>query len=194
MRIEQIDQQTVKVVLTQDDMDSFDITYEEMDYQDPNTKRVLMELLQRIRDEMQMDLGGGRLFVEAFPYLDGGCVLYICNIPAEGDKRARPVKKPSGFNTPIVFEFENLSLLTAACGRLIQRYNHIILKSALYLYEEKYRLLLYSYFKQDEKLIALVSEYGRYVGKGAVQSSFVKEHAKLLLESNAVETLSELIP
>lgn len=191
MRIEQIDKQTVKVILTQADMDDFDITYEEMDYKDPNTRRVILELLQRIKDEMAVDFGGGKLFVEAFPYLDGGCVLYICTIAAESEKKPRP-KNTSSFNTPLVFEFDELGLMTAACGRLQLRYNHIILKSALYLYENRYRLLLYTYFKLDDKLIAMVSEYGRYIGKGSIQSSFVKEHARCLLETNAIETLAAL--
>ena len=191
MRIEQIDRQTVKVILTQADMDGFDITYEEMDYKDPNTRRVILELLRRIKDEMAVDFSGGKLFVEAFPYLDGGCVLYICTITAEGERKPRS-RNTNSFNTPLVFEFGELGMLTAACERLLLRYNHIILKSALYLYENKYRLLLYSYFKLDDKLVALVGEYGSYIGKGSIQSSFVREHAKCLIEANAVETLASL--
>lgn len=97
MKIEQIDQQTIKVVLTPRDMDSFDITYEEMDYKDPNTKRVILELLHQIKKETSMDFNGGKLFVEAFPYLDGGCVLYICTIPASAETtpKTRQTQKPA---------------------------------------------------------------------------------------------------
>ena len=42
MKIEQIDPQTIKVILTQTDMDSFDITYDDMDYKDPHTKQVIL--------------------------------------------------------------------------------------------------------------------------------------------------------
>ena len=193
MRIEQIDRQTIKVVLNQTDMDSFDITYEEMDYKDPNTKRVLLELIRRIKEETDMDFNSGKLFVEAFPYSDGGCVLYICTIPvsAESTPQNRPAQKRAVFNTPLVFEFDGLEALGSACKHLFLQYNHIILKSALYLYGQAYRLLIYSYFKLDNKLIAMVSEYGRYIGKGGIQSAIVREHAKCLLEANAVETISE---
>ena len=193
MKIEQIDQQTIKVVLTPRDMDSFDITYEEMDYKDPNTKRVILELLHQIKKETSMDFNGGKLFVEAFPYLDGGCVLYICTIPvsAETTPKTRQTQKPAVFNTPLVFAFRELEPLADACKHLFLQYNHIILKSALYLYEHQYRLLVYSYIKLDDKLIGLVSEYGRFIGKGSIQASLVKEHAKCLLESNAIETISE---
>lgn len=192
MKIEQIDRQTIKVILSPLDMDRFDLTYEEMDYKDPNTKRVILELLHRIKQETDLDLNDGRLFVEAFPYLNGGCVLYICTVSGELPPKSRTVqKRTSGFNTPLVFGFKSLELLSAACEHLVLQYNHIILKSALYLYETEYRLLIYSYFKLDDRLIALVSEYGRYIGKGAVPSSVVKEHAKCLLDSGAIETISE---
>ena len=191
MRIEQIDKQTIKVILTPDDMEDLDITYEEMDYKDPNTKRVILELLHQIKDETAVDLSRGKLFIEAFPYANGGCVLYICTIGLEGQPQAQTAQKRAGFNTPLVFEFSDINLMAAACEHLLLQYNHIILKSALYLYERKYRLLGYSYFKLDNKIIALVSEYGDYIGKGTVRSSFVKEHAKCLLESNAIETVSE---
>lgn len=192
MKIEQIDQQTIKVVLTPLDMEHFGITYEEMDYKDSNTKRVILELLHRIKQETEINFNDGRLFVEAFPYLNGGCVLYICTVPADISSKSHPSKKQvNGFNTPLVFAFDSLELLTAACKHLLLQYNHIILKSALYLLEEEYRLLIYSYFKLDDRLIALISEYGQYLGKGAVPASVVKEHAKCLLDTNAIEIISE---
>ncbi len=193
MKIEQIDGRTVKIILTQRDMDGFDITYDEMDYKDPNTKRVILELLHRIRQETDIELSEGKLFVEAFPCLNGGCVLYLCTVPQESKPQSRTAPKSTGFNTPLVFEFDDLDLLTAACRHLFLQYNHIILKSALYLYEGRYRLLVYSYFKLDNRIIALVSEYGRCIGKGSVSASVVKEHAKCLLDTDAIETISEAL-
>ena len=195
MKIEQIDPQTIKVILTQTDMDSFDITYDDMDYKDPHTKQVILELLRQIKQEITIDFNSGKLFIEAFPYLNGGCVLYICTIALENEK-AEPsasVSRRTGFNTPLVFEFDDINLLTDTCSRLLQQYNHIILRSALYWYENKYRLLIYSYFKLDNKIISLVKEYGNYIGKGTVQSSIVREHAKLLIENNAIETVSQYL-
>ena len=137
MRIEQIDKQTIKVILTPNDMEDLDITYEEMDYKDPNTKRVIFRTSASDKEETTIDLNRGKLFIEAFPYADGGCVLYICTIGLEGQPNNQTNQKRSGFNTPLVFEFPDIDLLAAACSHLLLQYNHIILKSALYLYEKK---------------------------------------------------------
>ena len=193
MRIEQIDHRTIKVILTASDLDRLDITYEEMDYKDPNTKRVILELLHHVRKETDVDLQGGRLLVEAFPGIGGGCVLYICAISEEKGISRTPAAAKGGFNTPLVFGFSNLEQLTSACKQMVLQLHHIILKSALYRYQSEYRLLIYSYFKSDDRLIGLVCEYGRYLGKGSLPASVVKEHATCLLESNAVEVITETL-
>ena len=156
---------------------------------------MILELLRQIKQEMTIDFTRGKLFIEAFPYLNGGCVLYICTIAMENDKTesSASAARRTGFNTPLVFEFDDIDLLTDTCTRLLQQYSHIILRSALYLYENKYRLLIYSYFKLDNKIISLVKEYGHYIGKGTVQSSIVREHAKLLIENNAIEIVSQYL-
>ncbi len=193
MRIEQIDHQTIKVILTASDLDRLDITYEEMDYKDPNTKRVILELLHHIRRETDINLQEGRLLVEAFPSIGGGCVLYICAISEEGSKSRISATAKSGFNTPLVFGFSDLERLASACNQMILQLHHIILKSALYRYQSEYRLLIYSYFKSDDRLIGLVCEYGRYLGKGSLPASVVKEHATCLLESDAIEVITETL-
>ncbi len=194
MRIEQIDHHTIKVILTASDLDRLDITYEEMDYKDPNTKRVILELLHHVRRETDIDLQEGRLLVEAFPSIGGGCVLYICAISGEAGSKSRiPATAKGGFNTPLVFGFSDLERLASACKQMVLQLHHIILKSALYRYQSEYRLLIYSYFKSDDRLIGLVCEYGRYLGKGSLPASVVKEHATCLLESNAIEVITETL-
>ena len=47
--------------------------------------------------------------------------------------------------------------------------------------------------RTDEKLIKLLGEYGRYFGKGDVKVSFIKEHAKFIIEDAAVETLVDYV-
>ena len=98
-------------------------------------------------------------------------------------------KKASvGFNSPLIFRFKELKSLLAACKRLFHQYSHLIRKSSLYLLDEEYFLILYSYLRTDEKLIKLLSEYGKYFGKGEIKLSFMNEHARCIVEDAAVET------
>lgn len=189
LTIEQLDQQTIKVTLSPCDMDGYELTYEEMDYNCPNTRRVILKLLQEIKTETKLDLSRGKLFIEAFPYEEGGCILYINVINGlEGRQRRR-----AGLNTPLAFSFDSLETLGGACASLCGNYSHLILKSALYREGEHYLLLLYSFFKMDDKLAAIVCEFGRYQGKGERIAARAAEHAHCLLPEKAIETIARCL-
>jgi negative regulator of genetic competence, sporulation and motility len=194
LTIELIDKKTVRIFLSFDDMQQLCITYDQMDYKDPDTKRVILNLLQRVREQTSIDLSEGKLFIEAFPHSEGGCVLYVNVVnPQMPIPLSKPKRYKNNFNTPIIFEFGNIDNVINVCDKLFNQYSHLILKSSLYLLDQKYMLLIYTYFKMDDKIVALVSEYGQLVGKGAVKGSFIKEHAKPIVDNIAIETIVEYL-
>jgi negative regulator of genetic competence, sporulation and motility len=187
LKIEKIDEKTIRILLSAQDMEAYHITYEQMDYNDLATKRAILNIIQQVRQKANIAVEFSKLFVEAFPNDDGGCILYV-NV--SDSFTAAPVeRKTTSFDTPLVFEFDSLNLLTAACSRLWIHDNHLMIKTSLYLYEKKYRLLLYTYCRMEQKIIQQLQEYGHYIGKGAVVAAFVKEHAKTILSEHAVETI-----
>ena len=190
MKIEPLDEKTIKVVLSRRDMEGFQLTYEEMDCQNAGTKRVIRRLLDEIREQADLDLSRGRLYIEAFPYADGGCILYVNLLESAPAGRAG---RKTSFDTPLVFAFDSLDTLTALAARLERQYGHVILKNALYLMEGRYYLLIYTYFKMDAQLTHLLNEYGSFVGKGAVPSALIQEHARELIPSDAAQVLTRYL-
>lgn len=189
LKIELLDDKTVKVLLSKVDMTAYNLSYEEMDYKNPQTKRVILKLIEEIKKEVKINLSTGKLFIEAFPYADGGCILYVNLLDAgKADALSQKKLKP-GFDTPLIFVIDDLNYLGVLSNRLVTRYSHIILKSALYLWESNYYLLLYTYFKMDSEIIKLIGEYAKLYGKGNVQSAIVKEHAKELITNDAIAML-----
>lgn len=194
MKIELLDDKTVKVVLSNADMVHFNITYDDMDYKNPDTKRVILQLVDQIKREVSVDLSTGKLFIEAFPYADGGCILYVNLIDINsGKSKPGSHRYKTSFDTPIIFCFKDINALAGLSKRLISQFGHIILKNSLYLYHDKYYLLIYTYFKMDDQLLHLLTEYGQFYGKGSFVSSLVQEHAKELIASDALETLSDCL-
>lgn len=188
MKIEILDRQTVKIVLSEMDMEELAITYEEMDYSRPETRKLIMRLLNRVRDKTNMDFTGGKLFIEAFPSQEGGCILYLNLIEKPASKTAT-----QGFSAPLIFQIGSLEELHKVCEKLFTRYHHLILKSSLYQSEQGYTLMLYSYYKLDEKLIAIVKEHGDLLGKGNIQKCLVEEHQRLLVKDKAIETIAKCL-
>lgn len=191
MKIELLDDNTVKIMLSKEDMEQFGITYDEMDYKNPETKRVILKLIDTVKKDASIDLSKGKLFIEAFPYADGGCILYVNILNPSGSESSK--KQKSSFDTPLIYRFVDLSALCAAARCLHERYDHIILKNALYLLEDAYYLSLYTYFKLDDKVSCLLGEYGQFFGKGAVAAALVQEHAKELLDKDAIQTITETL-
>lgn len=193
MKIELLDDKTVKVLLSKIDMLDLNLSYDDMDYKDPQTKRVLLRLVEEIKREIHINLNTGKLFIEAFPYVDGGCILYVNILEASGIDYSAEKKYKACFDTPLVFMFGDINSLGKLSNRLINGYGHIILKSSLFLFEKKYYLLLYTYFKMDCQLTRLVSEYGKLLGRGVVASAIVHEHSTELIKDDAIGVLAKCI-
>lgn len=193
MKIELLDDKTVKVLLSKLDMYNLNLTYDEMDYKSPGTKKVLMQLLDEVKKQIKVDMTKGKLFIEAFPYADGGCILYVNLL--DGTELSSPSmkKKKTGFDTPIICCLEGINDLSALAIRLASDFSHMILKSTLYLMNKKYYLVLYTYCKMDSKISAIISEYGKLFGKGAVTAAIIFEHGELIIAENAINLLKKAL-
>lgn len=185
MEIEPLDKKTIKIILSKQDMNDFSITYESMDYDDPATKKVILKLLNQVKEKNKVDLLSGKLFIEAFPKDDGGCILYL-NIL--GDMKENSVLN-NNFKSPIIAVISNPFDLFKLCKVLYRKYNHIIFKSHLYEDDGLYYLLIYSFYKQEDVLCGIISEFGSIKGKGEFYSCIVKEHSNLLIKDEAIEKL-----
>ena len=192
LKIELIDQKTVKITLNEADLDEMALSFHADGNASLKTKQAVWDLIAKIKEETALDLTGGKLFVEAFPDANGGCVLYV-NVIEQRSSAPKAARDPAGLNTPILFRFPSLADLTEACARLFRQYSHLVRKSSLYLLGQDYYFVLYSYLRTDEKLIRFLNEYGRYAGKGAVRLSYLREHARCLIEDAALEILVDSV-
>lgn len=84
MKIEAPEENKIVVRLTADDMTKLHITYEEMDYANIETRRVIWTLLDEARRELGRDIDpSGRMLIEALPAREGGCVLQFTVLEQE---------------------------------------------------------------------------------------------------------------
>ncbi|MCL1880618.1 MAG: adaptor protein MecA, partial [Oscillospiraceae bacterium] len=91
MQIDVLSQYTLKLTLTRYDMFDMDIKYESLSGTNPDTKRLLSHVLNlaKLDENAGLDFTGERLFVEAFPRPDGGCMLYISSLFESKTKAGR---------------------------------------------------------------------------------------------------------
>ncbi|HOD02997.1 MAG TPA: adaptor protein MecA, partial [Clostridiales bacterium] len=85
MKIELHNEDKIVVQLTSMDLKTLDITYEDMDYANIETRRVIWTLLDEARRVLGKDISTTeRMLIEALPSEDGGCVLYFTVLPSSG--------------------------------------------------------------------------------------------------------------
>ena len=82
-----VNSQKLKIILDKDDMLSFDISGEDLDYSSAKTRKALGNILERAKAETGFDTGNDRLYIQVFLSVDGGCEMFFT-------KRARLLPEP----------------------------------------------------------------------------------------------------
>ena len=112
MKIEANGEEKISVTLSNEDMHELDITYDEMDYSNIETRRVIWTIL----DEAKRILGkpintDGRLLIQVSPAEDGGCFMLFTQIPLlESKSKKRLIMKKDA--EPLLFHaFDSNALI-----------------------------------------------------------------------------------
>ena len=186
MHISLIHENKLKVILTAEDMAELDLDYEQMDYADPQTRKALMRILKEGKAQAGFSPHKTKLFIEVYPCDGGGCVLYFTNLYAA----AKEGGSCSGMD-PVLFQFQDVDVLTQGACMVFDRYSHRIYKSSLYLLDGCYRLIVWPLDYSDRLSVYFLSEYGEKVGEGELLAAFTEEHGQELIRDNAIDILSK---
>ena len=184
MNFEAIENNRIIVDLSPKDMTELDITFEEMDYSNIETRRVIHMILDRARDTLHKDIDPtSKLIVEAVPKLSGGCLLFFTILDAASTQRLLQIKKES---RELTYEFENIdNLFDLACALK----GEIPFSSQLYTNNIRYRLIIQPAFGFSD-VKKLLAEYGSLISKKELSAAHTKEHWKVLISDSAMEKLS----
>lgn len=78
MKINSPNKAKIIVELTCDDMQELDITYDNMDYSNIETRRVIWTILDKARKVLCRDIDpSGKMTIETIPLDTGGCVIFF---------------------------------------------------------------------------------------------------------------------
>lgn len=188
MKIEAPEENKIIVRLTADDMTRLHITYEEMDYANIETRRVIWTLLDEARRELGRDIDpSGRMLIEALPAGEGGCVLQFTVMAQEA--RPQPARHLTMKKTraPLIYEFPSAQLLLDA-AESVQRLGIHPPESELYRQAHSYRLIV-SAAASAELLSIALSEFGSLCDQGELPAAFTREHWQSVCGHRALERI-----
>lgn len=179
---------TICIELTSQDMTELDITYEELDYSNIETRRVLWTLLDEAKHTLGRDIRlTQKMLIEAVPDENGGCRIYFSvSDEPNGKTGKKQLVKLSGTKTVC----QSVSIDNIGALALILHKNEYVSKSELYTDGEKYRLIVCQKPSFHGDLSAVLREYCDICD--STSASYTSEHWKLLASPDAVGIMSAL--
>lgn len=186
MLIEIISSNTIKVELDELDMSAYDISFDKLDRSSPETRKLLVDLIDDINKEKDIDLTEERIFVEAFPKDDGGCLLYLSML----GNTITTAEKNSIYNSSIC-KITTPETLSKLASELYKLYNHITHNSELYYKDGNYFLILHTFKRADKKLKYFLNEYCEIIGRTEIDCSYIREYSQCIFSVNAIEEINK---
>lgn len=196
MELIRISDSKLKIMLSAEDMAHYAITPDVLNYENTETRRAVWQILDEAKQQTGFDAASDRVLIQVYPSRTGGCELYITKIltPAAGGTAL--AERPSRAEGRIgVYAFSALGDLLSSCRQLLRSgYNG---ESAAYMGEDgRYYLIVRE--KTGEGLCGAppaynpAEEYGERLTGGIAKMAYIKEHARCLCGSQAIEHLATL--
>ena len=170
MYIEQISESKIKVTVDAEDQEKYGITYETMDYEDANTRRLCEKIISEAQSEIGFDSRNSRILVEARNGSKGNITIFISKIPKSLD---------DGYECMFqIMRFETIDYLLDS-RKVFASFSESIIRKEIY--EDGGEFFLYIEVEglpsTAKKLILALNEFGEPCH---IRREYLREHGNLL--------------
>ena len=197
-----VNENKLKIILTNEDMDLLDLTYEEMAanyYEDAGTKRILWEIIENAKNQTGFDSGLEKPSVVVYPEKGGGCFVHVTKEIKDSQNKINEAYTPYTYEKKyksklytsvkkkrILYMFENSETLFEVCRQLtLTGYTG---KSDIFADKNNYYLCIED---NREKSLELIGEYGILINN-PMFGFYLDEHTKKIISSDAVKKFAEV--
>ena len=188
MRIDILSKTTLKLTLTADDMNNYDLCYEALSERGSDCRKTLGKLLKEaeevesVAEAVRLISEERRLFVEAFRRMDGGCMLYVSALTGHKHKKKQEEDNPDV--APILFEAANQRDMGKMCRCLMfERSRGAQFSSRLFSDGKRCRLEVIPQNTCRSRVIRLFREFGADICDELV-AAYTAEHFRLIADKD----------
>lgn len=178
MQFDSLSRSTVKITLSEEDMHRYSLCAESIAQKSDEAKRALACILKKAR--LLRGFNAQRLFLEAFPRAQGGCILYVSGLE-EADGAA--------LTGSAVCTVDGLNRFVQLCSGIYRICDGE--SAAVYNGCGKYSLLLHTPQKQLCAALRFMNEYGE-VSTDELELYRISERGKTVCSSEATRTFARL--
>lgn len=196
MKIERISSTKLKIVLSSEDAEKWDINLEHLSNNSPEVQELFWSIMKQAERECDFYADGSQLFIEAVTTRTDGFIFVVTKLE---DSQADPIQKlrskvcqhpihvhDKQITSPIIFEFPDFDSAVSACKQIGSTFHG---DSTLYKYQGKYYLSLHiETTTRDNTCGNNLLEYGSLTLQPRLLEGTLSEHGEMLIPQNAVES------
>lgn len=207
MRIEKINENKIKVKITNSDLEERNIDINALNYNSPAAQELFWDMMEQAEVEFGFNASDAQIVIEAMPDTDDGYVVIITKLKEEEDfesihsyikdklttRKNLKIKgklNSSKIYTSIAFyAFNCFDDLCELCKIISSIYTG---NSTLYKYKNTYYLMiLMRDFISNGKEELHLSEYGTKIDNVSLYEGFLNEYGTKIIDDNAIETINK---
>ncbi len=176
MKIEVLGQEKISVALSKTDMENLDITYDELDYSNIETRRVIWTVLGKAGEDLGKSFNpDSRLLIEVLPESDGGCVLFFTFAPPMSREKRRLIMKKDA-DTLLFCAFDENAFLDSLA--LLKNQTQTIKSLEIYSFENRFFAVISTVAREFEKLTHCLKDYGNIFADNSEFLARIREYGK----------------
>lgn len=198
MKIERINDNKLKIVLTKQDLIDKNIDIHTLNPNSIESQDLFFDILQEIEFHYGFDMGNSQILLEGVSTSNGGMILTVTKNPAHTHESMKSMpklkarKKQTSDNTKdLVYMFEDFDNLLEFASRL--KKHTIKYQNSLYEYNGNYYLVLSCNNDNQEiykNLLFIISDYATFISNNFIKNKLV-EYGNVIIEKNAINQLKK---
>ena len=190
MILDKIDEKRLLIALSSEDLKFLDVPIGQFNQKLEFSSEIINNLLAKAESKMGFLCSNKRLLIEVIPRTNG-CFVLITLLSNRLDS-TRKIYKIKNKSKPFIFFFKTPDSLFALVERLYAGH-FCFFDSSIVEIKNSYFLLLYIKGAISPNLLAIISEYGRFAGKGLVSAARITERGNVIIKNRAVEELGKYL-
>lgn len=175
----------VEVLLSAEEMKIYGITYEEMDYSNTETRRVLWSLANDIKKLSGVTITlSGKLLIEVMKENPDSIRICFTMLSEKEDDPISIKQLVKCESLPVIAEFNNIEDVISAAEAVEANAESMLFES-----NGKYRLMLYAGTSEKGKLAAVTAEFGKVLENSRTEEARCREMWNCIISENALQVI-----
>lgn len=205
MIIEQIDKKRLMIMLESEDMNSLELTYENISWKNYKFKLLVAKLLALAKFKTGFSVDNCKLSIETIPQ-GLGCVIIFTlfpdiNIESSSKKQHNDFNIEENNDTvdivntePFIYKFDSVDDLFSICGKLSKMRKTNIIRSSVVKLGGSYHILVYpKNIDLPLNVSTILSEYGDKIKFSRTLEAYLYEFGQIIHNKNAITHIGKCL-